>query len=146
VRFLIDTNIFLHAVNGASPYHTPARRFLDVHRQTRTTWCTTWPILYEFLRVATHYRVFPRPIKPKQALSFVGALLGGDEVAILAPTGRHLEVLESVVAELGHPAGNLFRDIHTAALMREHGLREIITADTDFLQFRFLAVTNPLQS
>jgi hypothetical protein len=28
--------------------------------------------------------------------------------------------------------------------MREHGVPEIITADTDFLQFRSLRVTNPL--
>jgi len=29
--------------------------------------------------------------------------------------------------------------------MREHGVREIVTADTDFLQFDFLRVTNPLR-
>ena len=67
-----------------------------------------------------------------------------EEVAFLAPTSRHLEALETVVNELGHPAGNLFHDIHTAVLMREHGIPEIITADTDFLQFTFLRVLNPL--
>lgn len=83
-------------------------------------------------------------MKAKQALSFVGALIAADEAAILVPSERHFQVLESVVAEIGHPAGNLFHDIHTATLMREHGVREIITADTDFLQFRFLTVSNPL--
>ena len=29
--------------------------------------------------------------------------------------------------------------------MRKHGVREIITADTDFLQFEFLKITNPLR-
>jgi predicted nucleic acid-binding protein len=28
--------------------------------------------------------------------------------------------------------------------MREHGVQEIVTADTDFLQFPFLRVVNPL--
>jgi hypothetical protein len=28
--------------------------------------------------------------------------------------------------------------------MREHGVPEIVSADTDFVQFSFLTVTNPL--
>jgi predicted nucleic acid-binding protein len=32
----------------------------------------------------------------------------------------------------------------TSALIREHGVTEIRTADTDFHQFGFLTVTNPL--
>lgn len=28
--------------------------------------------------------------------------------------------------------------------MREHGVQEIVTADTEFLQFPFLKVVNPL--
>jgi predicted nucleic acid-binding protein len=50
----------------------------------------------------------------------------------------------TTLGELSQPAGNLFHDIQTAVLMREHGVREIVTADSDFLQFRFLKVTNPL--
>ena len=145
MRFLIDTNILLHAANTASPSHEPARGFLEEHLRIRTAWCTTWSIVYEFLRVATHGRVFPRPLKAKQALAFVERLIALDEVAILLPTERHFTVLETVVADLSHSAGNLFHDIHTAALMREHGVGEIVTADTDFLQFGFLKVLNPLR-
>ena len=144
MRFLIDTNILLHAANSASPQHPAAYRFLQEQLKSRNPWCTTWPILYEFLRVSTHSRVFPKPLKPGQALDFIANLASRDEVAMLGATGRHLEVLESVAGGLGHPSGNLFHDIHTATLMREHGVREIITADTDFLQFSFLRVTNPL--
>src|SRR5260370_665542 len=143
MRFLIDTNILLHAANSRSPSHLRARAFLDEHFRIRSPWCTTWPILYEFLRVSTHSRVFPKPLKPKQALGFVKSITAGDEIALLTPTDRHFTVLSSVVDELGHPGGNLFHDIHTATLMREHGVPEIITADTDFLQFRFLKVSNP---
>ena len=35
-------------------------------------------------------------------------------------------------------------NLHIAALMREHGVTEIRTADTDFHQFKFLQVVNPL--
>ena len=145
MRFLIDTNILLHAANSASSFHKPARDFLRFHLQDRTPCCITWPILYEFLRVSTHSRVFPKPLKPKQALDFIAALIGLEEVAILSPTDRHFEALRTVVSEIVHPGGNLFHDIHTATLMREHGIPQIVTADTDFLQFPFLSVSNPLK-
>jgi len=144
VRFLLDTNILLHAANSGSAEHRAASRFLQEQLQSRNPWCTTWPILYEFLRVSTHNRVFPKPLNPRQALDFIASLASREEVAILTATVRHLEVLEGIVGGLGHPAGNLFHDIHTATLMREHGVREIVTADSDFLQFSFLRVTNPL--
>ena len=146
MRFLVDTNILLHAVNKSAPEHAAAFAFLEKHLSARTPWCTTWPILYEFLRVSTHRRVFPAPLKAAQAMNFVHWIARVEEVAILAPTERHAEVLQSVAEEISPPAGNLFHDIHTAALMKEHGVSEIITADTDFLQFRFLKVTNPLVS
>jgi predicted nucleic acid-binding protein len=41
-------------------------------------------------------------------------------------------------------AGNLFFDIRTVVLMREHGIRVIYTTDTDFLQFKAIEVVNPL--
>lgn len=145
MRFLVDTNIFLHAANASSPQHRPAREFLEDHLAARTVWGTTWPILYEFLRVATHARVFPRPLKPKQAVQFVQTFTELEEVVLLQPTSRHTDVLAATIQELAHPGGNLFHDIHTAVLMREHGVSEIITADTDFLQFRFLTATNPLR-
>ena len=145
MRFLIDTNILLHAANTASPLHDAARDFLNGHLRARTPWCTTWPVLYEFLRVSTHARVFPRPLKADQALAFASALADLDEVSILSATNRHLASLADVLKGLGQPAGNLFHDVHTAVLMREHGVTEIMTADTDFLQFDFLRVTNPLR-
>lgn len=75
---------------------------------------------------------------------FVSKLAELEEVTLLSPTPRHRDVLATTVADATAPEGNLFHDIHTAVLMREHGVREIITADTDFLQFSFLTVNNPL--
>ena len=141
---LIDTNIFLHAVNKSSPACKSARQFLDQLLRTRSPWCTTWPVMYEFLRVSTHPKVFAKPLKPAEALAFIDDLTSQDEVTLLTATDRHVAVLHEVVAGLTHPGGNLFHDIHTATLMKEHGIREIVTADTDFLQFRFLEVINPV--
>jgi predicted nucleic acid-binding protein len=40
--------------------------------------------------------------------------------------------------------GNLVYDAYTAILMREHGIREIYTRDTDCHRFPFLRVAAPL--
>ena len=51
----------------------------------------------------------------------------------------------SEIGDIHHPSGNLFFDIRTVVLMREHGAREIHTTGTDFLQFRDIQVINPLK-
>ena len=81
MRFLIDTNILLHAANVGSSFHQPARRFLEGHIRERTNWSTTWPILYEFLRVSTHARVFSKPLKASQALDFICNLMALEELS-----------------------------------------------------------------
>ena len=49
-----------------------------------------------------------------------------------------------VITEIPHLAGNILHDVPTAVLMREHGIREILTRDTDFHRFPFLKVTDPV--
>jgi predicted nucleic acid-binding protein len=46
--------------------------------------------------------------------------------------------------EVGDLRGNVLHDVHTAVLMREHGVQEIVTADAAFREFSFLKVTNPV--
>ena len=64
----------------------------------------------------------------------------------LGPGPQHETVLRATIREFGRPAGNLFHDLHTAVLMREHGLSEIMTADADFRKFPFVTVTNPVHT
>ncbi len=44
----------------------------------------------------------------------------------------HWHLLQLVLENLNRPAGNLFFDVRTVTLMREHGIREIYTTDSDF--------------
>ena len=78
-------------------------------------------------------------------MSFVGAVLASPSVHVMTETSRHMEVLAEIVDEVALLAGNLYHDAHTAALMRENGLRSIVTRDTDFHRFPFLEVIDPLQ-
>lgn len=142
----VDTNVLVYAADADSPFHTACRGWLERQRVRADAWYTTWAILYEFLRVTTHPRVMRRPWNASQAWAFVAALLASPGLGVLIPTQRHARVAEQVIAELPHLAGNLLHDAHTAILMREHGIRQICTRDTDFHRFPFLKVIDPLQA
>ena len=142
---IIDTNILLYAANRDAAEQPAAAKFLYTAAASTQPWFLTDGILYEFLRVSTHPRVFSRPLTWKDAVSFLKPLLDSTNFMILTADERHWLLLEEVLAVLTHPAGNLFFDIRTAVLMREHGINEIYTTDTDFLQFPGIKVINPLR-
>ena len=144
MRFLVDTNILTYAVNRDCDEHRVAARAMDGWLAGAEPWAVTWGVVYEFLRVATHPGIFRRPLTADRALAFLDAILASELVTVLGPTPRHETLLRITVREVGRPAGNLFHDLHTAVLMREHGVAEIMTADTDFRKFPFLTVTDPV--
>jgi toxin-antitoxin system PIN domain toxin len=144
--FAVDTNVLLYASEPSFPEHARCRELLEAWRREPTPWYLTWGVVYEFLRVATHPRVFRTPWSVSGAWSFVEALLESPGLRTLSPTDRHAEVARQTVEELPHLAGNLLHDAHTAILMREHGVRVLYTRDTDFHRFPFVEVRDPLTS
>jgi uncharacterized protein len=143
---VVDTNVLVYAADADSPFHDGCRAWLNRQRSRPDAWYTTWPILYEFLRVTTHPRVMRTPWSLSLAWQFVAALLASPGLGVLLPTQRHAEVAGQLISELPHLAGNLMHDAHTAILMREHGISQICTRDTDFNRFPFLSVVDPLRS
>jgi hypothetical protein len=142
---VIDTNILLYAINRDCPEHDPARVFLEGTRRGPGHYYLTDGIAYEFLRVATHPRVFPHPLRAADALHFIELLAGSPGILWLAVADGHWTTLRALLAQLHHPAGNLFHDLRTAVLMRANGIRRIYTADVDFLQIPGIEVVNPLR-
>ena len=80
------------------------------------------------------------------ALGFIEALLGMEAFSVLEPTERHGLVLNRMLHELPDVRGNLVHDLHTAVLMREHGVSRICTRDTDFQRFSFLSVVDAVHA
>ena len=91
----------------------------------------------------THPRVLEHPWTSELAWRHVEALLASPGLTLLAETDRHPSVARAVIDEMPALRGNLFHDAHTAILMREHGIRRIVTNDADFHRFRFLEVVDP---
>ena len=142
---IIDTDILLYAANRDAEEHSVAAGFLAEAARSTEPWFLTEGILYEFFRVSTHPRVFSKPLDWKEAMRFLKPFLESPNFLVLTAENRHWRLLEEVLASVTHPSGNLFFDIRTAVLMREHGIREIYTTDSDFLQFPEIKVLNPLR-
>ena len=62
----------------------------------------------------------------------------------MVATPRHAAVLAQTLSELPELHGNVLHDVHTAVLMREHGVSRICTRDSGFGRFPFLTVVDPL--
>jgi len=135
----------VYAANLDSTFHDPCDEWLKRQQRRLGAWYTTWPIVYEFLQVTTHPRILSRPFSVSQAWKFVTVLLASPGLSVLVPTDRHAGVASEVIAEFPHLGGSIFRDTHTAILMREHGIRQICTRDADFYRFSFLEVIDPLR-
>lgn len=141
--FVVDANVLVYAADAESPFHQPCRRLLEEHRGKAAAWYVTWEIVYEFLRVTTHPRVFRNPWPARKAWGFVEALLACPGLGVLTAGEHHASVAAEVVKELPHLSGNLMHDAHTAILMREHGVRRVVTRDTDFHRFPFVEPIDP---
>ena len=58
---------------------------------------------------------------------------------------KRLEEYRAVSGEFA-ARGNLVPDAHLAALLRQHGVSTLYTADADFRRFDFLDVRNPFRT
>jgi toxin-antitoxin system PIN domain toxin len=142
---VVDTNILVYAADEHSQFHGKCNKWLERQRRQADAWFVTWPIVYEFLRVLTHPRLARQNWNALSAWEFVTALLAAPGLEVLVPTQRHADVASEVIAEFPDLAGNIFHDAHTAILMREHGIKQICTRDSDFNRFPFLEVIDPLR-
>lgn len=144
--FVVDTNVLVYAADADAPAHDRCRQLIERWRHQPSAWYLTWPIVYEFLRVSTHPRVFRKPWTVGLAWQFVEALLASPGLTVLLPTPQHAAVAAEVLHELPLLGGNLMHDAHTAVLMREHGVRRVYTRDTDFHRFPFIEPVDPMAS
>jgi len=144
--FVVDTNVLVYAANADCLERLPCRKRLDEWRPGKVPWYVTWPIIYEFLRITTHRKVLKKPFSLEGAWRFVETLAASPAFGVLVETERHEEVAKQTFEELPEMSGNVLHDAHTAILMREHGIRQIYSRDTDFNLFSFLEVLDPLET
>jgi len=138
----VDTGILLCAVNRHTPEHARAVAALESLAHGERPWAIAWPCIYEFLAFVTHPHAVVRPLRPADAWGVLHSLAASPSLRWLGPGPAHLAAAEDALA---HSEG--VRDstgLAIAAILREHGVREVLSADRALRRFRFLEVIDPL--
>lgn len=143
---VFDTNVLVYAVDEDSLFHDPCRQLVSQAMDDPSPAFLSWGICYEFLRVTTHPRAPMSPWTVPQAWGYLQALLASPGIDLLTATQRHPAVLAKTLEEVPGIRGNVCHDLHTAVLMREHGISRICTRDKDFQRFPFLTVVDPIKA
>lgn len=139
----LDTSLLAYAVNRYAPEHRRAAEVLEDLANGEVPWAIPWPVLHEFLGLVTHPHAVARPLRPEDARAFVEGLLGSPSLRMLAPTDRHAAVLAETLAGLPAEPGAA-AGLATAVVLREHGVRELLSADRGMRRFGFLTVRDPV--
>jgi predicted nucleic acid-binding protein len=113
----LDTKILVYAHREDSPFHEAA------------------------LRCVAELAAGSTPLTG--ALDQVDAWLEWSSLTLLTESAAHWPTLRVLLVG-GHIVGAQVHDARVAALCRQHGVRELWSADRDFSRFAGLAVVNPL--
>lgn len=139
----LDTNILVYAHREESPFHEPAFRRVVELAEGPAVWAIPWPCLHEFLAIVTHPRIYAPPTPLARALDQVDAWLESPTLRLLAESPAHWPALRAMIVS-GRVTGAQVHDARVAALCRQHGVRELWSADRDFGRFAGITVVNPL--
>jgi len=139
----VDASLLAYAINRFAPEHPRAARTLEDLVNGEAPWGLPWPAVHEFLAFVTHRHAVVRPLGAGDAWTFVERLLASSSVQALGPTERHAAVLgELVGGTTGDPAG--ISHLELAAVLREHGVRELLSSNRSMRRFGFLTVHDPI--
>jgi toxin-antitoxin system PIN domain toxin len=140
----VDTNVLVYARRQETAHHAMASRLLKRLAEGAEPWAIPWPCVYEFVRVVTHPRVFDPPSDLDEVLEDLDSLLTSPTLTLLGEGPAHVAQFRRVLAE-GDARGNLAHDAHIAALVIEHGVKELLTSDRDFARFPGIRARNPFR-
>jgi len=139
----LDTNILIYAHREDSPFHEVASSRVAGLAEGRAAWAIPWPCVHEFLAIATHPRIYDPPTPLALALDQVDAWLAAPALVLLGEADEYWPHLRATIT-VGKIVGPRIHDARIAALCRQHGVRELWSADRDFSRFPDLNVINPL--
>lgn len=138
----VDASILAYAVNRYAPEHARAAAVVEDLANGEAPWCLPWPVVHEFLARVTHPHAVARALRAADAWAFVEELAQAPVLRFLGPTPRHAAVAAEVLALAETPG--LPPGFEVAVVLREHGVRELLSADRGMRRYRFLDVRDPV--
>src|SRR5262249_40503144 len=133
-------------VNRYAPEHARAAELLESLANGDAEWALPWSAVHEFLGFVTHPHAVARVLGQDAAWSFIESLGASPSLRFLGATERHAAVCAEFPA-LRDPSapGPLDPSFETAVLLREHGVRELLSTDPGMRRWRFLDVRDPVR-
>ncbi len=141
---LLDANVLLYAVDSSARQHEKCSSWLLGAMVGQHRVAVPWQTIGAFLRIATHPRVFARPLTADDAWSIMQQWLSAPTCWIPEATHRTARILGELITTLDL-RGNLVTDAQMAALALEHGIG-VVSVDSDFARFPGLRWINPLST
>lgn len=142
MSFALDANILLYASDEGNPLCLRAKALLGNCVNSGNVFFLAWPTVMAYLRIATHPRVFDRPLSQSEAVGNVEMLLTCPHVRMLGEEEGFWEAYKETTADVP-TRGNLVPDAHLATILRQHGVDTIYTRDRDLRKFAWLRVVDP---
>ena len=139
----VDTNLLVYAHRRDSEWYEPASRSIKTLAESAEPWGVPWPCIHEFLSVVTHPRIFKPPTPLPAALKQMEIWMESPSLRLLGELKGHWKELKEALLA-GRIAGGAVHDARVAAICREHGVRELWSADRDFTRIGGITVRNPL--
>jgi toxin-antitoxin system PIN domain toxin len=139
----VDTNILVYAHRRDSEWHGPAVEAVMRLAEDEAPWAIPWPCVHEFLAIVTHARIYNSPTPVAKALEQVEIWLESPSLRLLGELKGHWKELKQMITA-GKIAGGAVHDARVTAICREHGVRELWSADRDFSRMAGITVRNPL--
>lgn len=142
LRMLLDANVLLYSVDRGSSHHTPCADWVRSAFTGPRRIALPWQTIGAFLRIATHPRVFSRPLSSEAAWAMIEQWLTAPHCWVPEASERTARILGELINKLD-VRGNLITDAQLAALAIEHGV-PVVSVDSDFARFREIRWINPL--
>lgn len=141
----LDTNILVYAHRRDSDWHSAALECVASLAEGQNPWAIPWPCVHEFLAIITHPRIYTPPTPVAKALAQVEIWMESTSLRLLGELKGHWKEIKDVILA-SRVVGGAIHDARVAAICREHGVRELWSADRDLTRFPGLIVRNPLVS
>ena len=139
----LDTNILVYAHRRDAEWHEQATKAVVSLAESPAPWAVPWPCIQEFLAIVTHPRIYAPPTPLEKALEQVEIWFESPSLRILGELKGHWSELKEILTA-GRIVGGVVHDARVAAICREHGVKELWSADRDFTRMKGVVVRNPL--
>jgi uncharacterized protein len=140
----VDASLLAFAVNRYAPEHARAAAALEDLANGERPWALAWPAVHEFLERVTHRHAVARALRPADAWGFVEELARSASLRFLGATPRHAEVVAELLEDVPGGDAGLPPGFEIAVVLREHGVRELLSCDRGMRRWRFLDVRDPV--